>query len=317
MSRTLISACPLAPTRALHTPSRALAAVGVGGLLLAGCAADPAPAAGTGADLRGRLPQSVKAAGVLRIGSYLNYVPVDFKGPDGRPAGLDPDLADALAGYLGLRAEFVDMPFEKLIPAVQSKQVDLAMSAVIDTRQRQTGTDDDGRQADPGVDFVDYFMSGTSIVVKTGNPAGINTLDSLCGHTVAVQRGTLQDGIMARQTVACAKLAKPLQVHALTNDDQALAEVGGGVAVAGLNDYPVAVYNTTAPDRGGRFQLTSGHFVQSGPYGITLDRGNAQLRDVLAKALDQLIRNGGYGKVLAKWNVGPGAVSSAIVNGGL
>ncbi|MCX5209629.1 ABC transporter substrate-binding protein [Kitasatospora sp. NBC_00240] len=317
MSRTLISACPPAPSRPLLAPSRALAALGVGGLLLSGCGSDPVPAEGSGADLRGKLPASIRAAGVLRIGSYLNYVPVDFKTPDGRPAGLDPDLADALAGYLGLRAEFVDMPFDQLTPAVQTKQVDLAMSAVIDTRQRQTGTDDEGRQVDPGVDFVDYFMSGTSIVVKAGNPAGVNTLDSLCGHTVAVQRGTLQDAIMGRQTVACAKLAKPLQLHSLTNDDQALTEVGNGTAVAGLNDYPVAVYNTTAPERGGRFQLTSGHFVQSGPYGITLGKENTRLRDVLARTLDQLLRNGTYDKVLTKWNIGPGAVSSAIVNGGL
>ncbi|MFD7987242.1 ABC transporter substrate-binding protein [Kitasatospora indigofera] len=317
MSRTFMSACPPAPPRSLRAPSRALAALGAGGLLLSGCGSDPAPADGSGAALRGKLPASVRAAGVLRIGSYLNYVPVDFKTPDGRPAGLDPDLADALAGYLGLRAEFVDMPFEKLTPAVQSKQIDLAMSAVIDTRQRQTGTDDDGRRIDPGVDFVDYFTSGTSIVVKTGNPAGINMLDSLCGHTVAVQRGTLQEAMMGRQTVACAKLGKPLQLHSLTNDDQALAEVGNGTAVAGLNDYPVAVYNTTAPDRGGRFQLTNGHFVQSGPYGITLRKDNTQLRDVLARTLDQLIRNGTYDKVLTKWNIRPGAVSSAIVNGGL
>ena len=296
---------------------RALAALGTGALLLPGCAAVPEPAAGSGADLRGRLPQAIRSAGVLKIGSYLNYVPVDFTGPDSAPAGLDPDLATALGTYLGLRVEFVHMPFEKLIPAVQAKEVDLVMSAVIDTRQRQTGTDDLGRQTDPGVDFVDYFQTGTSIVVRAGNPAGIGTLDSFCGHTVAVQRGTIQDEIMARQTVACGRLGKPLQVHSPADDAQALAEVGSGVAVATLNDYPVAVYNTTSPDRGARYQLATRNFVQSGQYGITLNKASTQLRDVLAKALDQLVRNGEYDKVLTKWNVRPGAVASAIVNGGL
>ncbi|WP_371478458.1 ABC transporter substrate-binding protein [Kitasatospora sp. NBC_00315] len=299
-------------------PARVLAALGAGGLLLTGCgSASPSMDPGSGADLRSGLPKAVRTAGVLKVGSFLGYAPVDFRGPDGEPAGLDPELATALGTYLGLRVEFVDMPFEKLIPAVQSKQIDLAMSAVIDTRQRQTGTDDDGRRTDPGVDFVDYFMSGTSILVRSGNPVGLDTLDSLCGHTVAVQRGTVQDEIMARQTVACGKIGKPLKVHSVDTDEQALAEVGAGTAVADLNDFPVAVYNTTSPDRGGKYQLTSGHFVQSGPYGITVGKDNGQLRDVLSTALDRLIQNGRYDRILAKWSVQPGAVSSAVVNGGL
>ncbi|MEU9128505.1 ABC transporter substrate-binding protein [Kitasatospora sp. NPDC048540] len=299
-----------------RTPSRLLAAVGAGGLLLTGCAS-----ADTGPDtspngLRARLPEQLRKAGVLRIASDLNYAPVDFKGTDASPAGLDPELATALGKYLGLRVQFVDMPFDKVIPAVQAREADLAMSAVIDTRQRQNGTDEYGRQTNPGVDFIDYFMTGTSILVKAGNPLNIVNLDSLCGRTVAVQRGTIQDELAQRQTAACAKLAKPLQIHALDTDDKALAEVAAGTAAADLNDYPVAEYNTKSPDRGGKFQLAGG-YLQPGPYGITLNKESTGLQYALSKALDQLIRNGEYDKLLAKWNVQSGAVTSAVVNGGL
>ncbi|WP_371502268.1 ABC transporter substrate-binding protein [Kitasatospora sp. NBC_00374] len=299
-----------------RVPSRLLATLGAGSLLLAGCGS-----AGSGPDtspngLRARLPEQIKKAGVLRVASDLNYAPVDFRGGDGRPAGLDPELAAALGTYLGLRVEFVDMPFEKVIPAVQAKEVDLAMSAVIDTRRRQNGTDDYNRQVDPGVDFVDYFMTGTSILVKAGNPLNISTLDHLCGRTVAVQRGTIQDELAQRQTAACTKLSKPLQIHQVDTDDKALAEVAAGTAAADLNDYPVAEYNTKSPERGGRFQLAGG-YLQPGPYGITLNKASTGLQYALAKALDQLIRNGEYDKLLAKWNVQSGAVTSAVVNGGL
>ncbi|MFF2046006.1 ABC transporter substrate-binding protein [Kitasatospora sp. NPDC058170] len=303
--------------RSAPAPLRAAAALGAGGLLLSGCAGGPAVEPGSQADLRARIPKAVKAAGVLRIGSYLNYVPVDFKDPNGAPAGLDPELATAIGNYLGLRVEFADMAFDKLIPAVQSKQLDLAMSAVIDTKQRQLGAADDGHQVDPGVDFIDYFLTGTSMVVKTGNPLNLSTLDSLCGHAVAVQRGTIQDEQAGRQSAACLRIGKPLQIRQFEDDDQALADVAAGTAVAELNDYPVAQYNTTQPQRGGRFQLASTHFLQSGPYGITVAKDNTQLRDVLAKALDQVIRGGEYDKILTKWNVRPGGVSSAVVNGGL
>lgn len=294
-------------------PTRALAAVGC--LTLAACGSTASTGPGSGAELRSKLPQSIRDSGVLRIASDLNYPPVDFKGADGTAAGLDPDLAAALGARLGLRVEFVELPFPEVIPAVQNRKVDLAMSAVIDTRHRQLGTDDRDNQVDPGVDFVDYFITGTSILVKQGNPLGIRSLDDLCGRTVALQRGTVQDEIAERQTAACTKVGKPLRIRRMDTDDQALAEVTSGAAAADLNDYPVAEYNTRTGRGKGTFQVTGGRF-QTSPYGITVHREQPALRDVLAKTLDQLIRNGEYDKILAKWDVPAGAVSSAVINGG-
>ncbi|MEV0537750.1 ABC transporter substrate-binding protein [Kitasatospora sp. NPDC050463] len=317
---------PTSPATRSGTPTRSgtrgraplrVAALGAGGLLLSGCGSAPVPPPGSQQDLRARLPKAVRDAGVLRIGSYLNYPPVDFKDPAGGPAGLDPELAKAVGSYLGLRVEFVDMPFEKLLPAVRARQLDLAMSAVIDTKQRQLGAADDGHRSDEGVDFVDYFATGTSMVVKTGNQLDLTTLDSLCGRTVAVQRGTVQDELAGRQTAACLRAGKQLQIHRFDTDEQALAEVAAGTAVADLNDYPVAQYNTTQSGRAGVFQLASTHFLRSGPYGITVAKDNTALRDAVAKALDQVIRGGEYDKILDKWNVHYGAISSAVVNGGL
>ncbi|WP_280698495.1 ABC transporter substrate-binding protein [Kitasatospora sp. GP82] len=287
----------------------------VGGLLLSGCGSSTTPGSDHSAsDLRNRLPGAIREAGVLRIASYLNYPPVDFKGQDGEPAGIDPDLASALGSRLGLKVEFEDMPFENVIPSVQAKKVDLGMSAVIDTKQRQDGIDDNGRPTTSGVDFIDYFVTGTSILVKNGNPLGISTLDNLCGHTIAVQRGTVQDEIAQRQVGACAKGDKTLQIDELKTDDQALAEVTAGTAVADLNDFPVAEYNTS--QHSGRF-LMAGGSLQSGPYGITVNKDSADLEYVLARTLDQLIQNGQYDRILGKWSVTSGQVSSAVTNGGL
>ncbi len=121
-----------------------------------------------------------RAAGVLRIGSDLNYPPVAFRGADGRPDGLDPDLAEALGRVLGLRVEIVDTPFDDLMPGVDRGLLDVAMSGISDTPARRNALGEDvmstGR---PGVDFVDYFVARTSIIVQNGNPKGIRTLDEL------------------------------------------------------------------------------------------------------------------------------------------
>ncbi|MEV7025824.1 ABC transporter substrate-binding protein [Kitasatospora sp. NPDC093558] len=293
----------------------ALAATGA--LLLTGCndggqaaAKDPVQ------EIRAKLPKAQRSAGALRIGMDVNYAPVEFRGPDGKPTGLDPEIATALGKILDVRIELVDTPFDKLIPGLQSKQYDVAMSALSDIRKRREGLDDTGKQVDPGVDFVDYFIAGTSIVVPKGNPKGIKTLDDLCGRTVALQQGTTQDEIITRQVAVCARTGRQLTAHKFDSDTKALAEVTSGAAVAGVNDFPVAAYAAKTTDGGNRFEVTGAQST-SNPYGIALRKGDTELRDSVSKAVDQLIRSGEYDKILAKWGVQAGAAQNAVVNGGI
>ncbi|MET8541296.1 ABC transporter substrate-binding protein [Kitasatospora sp. NPDC004799] len=287
-----------------------------GALLLTGCGSGKAAPDDPVKDVRDKLPKAQRSAGALRIGMDVNYAPVEFRGPDGKPTGLDPDLAAALGRILDVRVEFVDTPFDKLIPNLQAKQYDVAMSALSDTHQRRDALDEAGKKAGPGVDFVDYFIAGTSIVVPKGNPKGIKTLDDLCGKTVSLQQGTTQDEVVTRQVAVCARAGRPLTAHKLDSDAKALAEVASGAAAAGLNDFPVAAYATKTTDGGARFEVTGGQST-SNPYGIALRKDDAQLRDALARAIDQLIRSGEYDKILAKWNVSAGAAQNAVVNGGI
>ncbi|WP_051755589.1 ABC transporter substrate-binding protein [Kitasatospora purpeofusca] len=285
-------------------------------LLLTACGGSQAPVS-VEDKARAAVPSAQRAAGVLRIGSDLNYPPVAFRGSDGKPAGLDPDLADALGKVLGLRIEIVDTPFDKLIPGIDGKQFDLAMSGISDTPARRNALGDNGMPTGkPGVDFVDYFIAWTSIIVQKGNPKGIRTLDDLCGRTVAVQRGTTQDEIVTRQVGACERTGKPLQVHRFDDDTVALAEVAAGKAVADFNDLPVAAYAARTTDNGNSLEVT-GALSQSSPYGIAVNKSDTALRDAVAKGLDELMRNGTYDAILAKWNVSAGAARVAAVNGGL
>ncbi|MFJ4092054.1 ABC transporter substrate-binding protein [Kitasatospora sp. NPDC089913] len=294
----------------------ALAVATAGTLLLTGCGGDEKVAEDPLQQLRAKVPSAQQAGKVLRIGMDVNYPPVEFRGSDGKPDGLDPDIAAALGRILDLRIEYVDTPFDKLVPNLHHKQYDVAMSALSDIRQRRDGVDEAGKSTGLAVDFVDYFIAGTSIVVPKGNPKGIRGLDDLCGRTVAVQSGTTQDEIVARQVTACTRANKPLTVHKFDNDAKALAEVASGAAQAGLNDFPVAAYAAKNTDGGNRFEVT-GAQSRSNPYGIALRKEDTELRDVLAKAIDQLIRSGEYDKILAKWNVTAGAAQNAVVNGGI
>ncbi len=78
----------------------------------------------------------------------------------------------------------------------------------------------------------------------------------------------------------------------------------------------MAAYAARSTDSGNRFEVT-GALSQSSPYGIVVNRNDTALRDALVKGLDELMRDGGYDVILAKWNVSAGAARAAAVNGGL
>jgi polar amino acid transport system substrate-binding protein len=258
-----------------------------------------------GAPLAASLPQSVRDAGVLKVGSDVAYAPVEFFDTDNKTViGIDPDIAKALEAQLGIKLTFQNGTFDGLITSLRSKRIDLIMSAMSDTPERQKS-----------IDFVDYFTAGTSILVKKGNPQKINGLDDFCGKTIALQRGTTQEDVAKAQEAKCKTAGKPLKVLKFDRDTEALLQVKQGRAVADMNDFPVAAYNAKTSGGGNDFEVV-GEQIEAGPYGIGVRKEDSQIRDALQKALQAIIDNGEYAKVLDTWNVKQGAVTSATVNGG-
>jgi polar amino acid transport system substrate-binding protein len=253
------------------------------------------------APLASLVPAAIKAKGTLVVGSDVAYAPVEYFDADGTTIiGIDPDLGKALGEQLGLTLKFENGTFNGLITQLtKSKRIDLIMSSMSDNKKRQAS-----------IDFVDYFNAGTSILVKKGNPQGIKTLDDFCGKTIALQRGTTQDDVATAQAAKCG--AKKLTILKFDRDTEALLQVKQGRAVADLNDFPVAAYTA---QKSTDFEVV-GEQIEAGPYGIGIRKEDSALRDALKQALQALIANGDYAKILEKWKVTQGAVTTATVNAG-
>jgi polar amino acid transport system substrate-binding protein len=80
-------------------------------------------------------------------------------------------------------------------------------------------------------------------------------------------------------------------------------------------DYPVAAYSVKTSGGGKYFEIV-GDQVEAGPYGIAVAKDNTKLRDALQAAIQAIIANGEYEKIIKKWGVEDGAVTEAKVNGG-
>ncbi|WP_354637122.1 ABC transporter substrate-binding protein [Kitasatospora camelliae] len=291
----------------------ALAAAISSALLSSACGT---AASGSDAPLHDQLPDSVKKAGVIRVGASLTAAPVIFRDPSGRADGLDPDLATAMAKILGVRFEFQDVgPFGNVLPGLLDSKYDIAMSGITDNLARQQGADATGKKINEGVDFVDYFMAGTGIMVRKGNPSKIAKIDDLCGRNVAVKKGTSHNELINRQRTGCDHLAKPLKALETADDAEAMDNLRGGRADAYITDYPKALYNSQAAANGQAFDI-AGSQIQPKPYGIALRKGDHQLRDVLEKAMRRLVANGTYEEILNRRQLTIGGIPSPIVNGG-
>ncbi|MFI0960958.1 ABC transporter substrate-binding protein [Streptomyces sp. NPDC021080] len=286
-------------------------------LALTGCGDDSpkgvspsASGTGTAAPLYDELPAPVKKAGVIKVGSDMLYPPMEFI-RNGRPTGVDPDLAAVLGRQLGVRFQFANSAFDTLLTGLRAKQYDVVMSAMTDTKDRQQGLDPStGEKIGENIDFVDYFTAGSSIMVKKGNPEGIKSLADLCGKKVAVQSGSTAYDLLQAQ-----KCDEPIDIEAYDTHDEAQARLESGGAVADVADYPTVAYAAKTAGGGEDFEVI-GEQIGPGPYGIAVLGSDAGLRDALQAALDAAIRDGSYGKVLDKWNVSDGAVTDAKINSG-
>jgi polar amino acid transport system substrate-binding protein len=254
-----------------------------------------------------RLPGSIAERGTLDVGSDVAYAPVEFFEEGTQKAvGIDVDVCNAMVAKFGegFTCRFRNTTFDGLIPALQAQRFDVIMSALSDTKERQGA-----------VDLIDYFSAGTSILVVKGNPANIRALDDLCGKTVGLQRGTTQETLANAQKSTCEGAGSTLDILTFDKDTDALLALKAGRSVADMNDFPVAAYNAKVSGGGGDFEVV-GQQVDAAPYGVGVRKQDVVLRDALREALQAVIADGTYDRVLTKWDVAQGALKTAAINGG-
>ncbi|MFF8954164.1 ABC transporter substrate-binding protein [Streptomyces sp. NPDC014894] len=312
--------------KTLNSRFAAVGAIAVAGtMLLTGCGDQTNTKEGSGKEtgsssaasenkLHAMLPQSIKDNGKVRVGSDIAYPPVEFKDDSGKTVGLDPDIGAALGKELGVTFEFENGTFDTLITGLRSKRYDIAMSAMTDSKDRQNGIDSEtGKKVGEGVDFVDYFTAGVSIYTKKGDTQGIASWSELCGKKIAVQRGTVSEDLAKAENKKCGK--NKITIEPFDNDLEAQTRLRAGGVDAGSSDFPVAAYAVKTSGGGKDFEVV-GEQVEAAPYGIAVAKDNTQLRDAIKAALDEIIKNGEYKKIVDKWGVAAGAVTEAKVNGG-
>ncbi|MFC7244813.1 ABC transporter substrate-binding protein [Catellatospora aurea] len=279
----------------------ALAAGGCGGGGEPAGSPSAAPSVSVNPTLAAMVPDAIKSDGKILVGVDATYAPNEFLAPDGSTVvGFDVDLFKAVAQTLGLTAEFQPATFGDIIPGVGSGKYEVGVSSftVNDERKKQA-------------QMVTYFSAGTQWATKTGNPAGINP-DDPCGKRIAVQKDTVQFEDITKRSEACVAAGKPaVTIQPYAGQDQVASSVVSGKDDAMLADSPVAAY--AVKQSNGQLELLGGIY-DSAPYGYVVSNNQAEFAKALQGAVDELIKNGTYEKILGNWGVQAGAVPSAQIN---
>jgi ABC-type amino acid transport substrate-binding protein len=222
---------------------------------------------------------SKDSAKILKVATEPTFAPFESKGPDGQLVGFDIDLMKAAGKAAGLTVEFQSLPFDGIIPALQSKTVDAAISGMTITPERAKT-----------VDFSDpYFKAGLAIAVRE-NDTNLTSLESLKNKKIAAQIGTT--GATKAKSIPGADLrtfdSAPLALQELVNRN----------VDAVINDAPVTLNAIKAGKIKGLKVV--GKLLTEESYGIAFPK-NSPHRDAINKALAQMKTDGTYAEIQKKW----------------
>ena len=266
-----------------------------------GSSSDLAAAVKADSGLAAKVPKTISSDGIIKSGTDATYAPNEFLDKDGKTViGFDVDLFRAVAAKLGLKAEVSPAPFNAIIPGVSSGKYEIGVSSFTISSDREKQTN-----------MVSYFSAGTQWASKKGNPDNVDP-NNACGKKIAVQKATVQADDVTARSAKCTSAGKPaIQVDQYQGQDQATAAVVSGKDQAMLADSPVIAYGVVQTD--GQLQKL-GAIYDSAPYGYVVAKKDTAFADALAGAMNALIKDGTYKKILDSWYVGDGAVSNAQVN---
>ncbi len=246
------------------------------------------------------LPEAVAQSGVLRIANTPNYPPLEFRDPASNTLeGFDIDLAGAIAEKLGVKVEWTETSFSAMLSSLQTGRVDMIMSGMSDLASRHDSAT-----------FVDYLRSGPQFFVRQADAASYAGIAMVCGKTVGASRRTsYPQEIAAWSDANCA--GNPVNFVGTDGSADARTQLKQGridVAMQGNETLPYVM------DQEKDTYHPVGEPISFQYMGMALPVAETAFQQAVAGALDALIADGTYGKLLAKWNLADNGVEKAQIN---
>lgn len=222
--------------------------------------------------------EAIKQAGTIKVGTSPDYPPFEYTDSEGNMLGFDIDLMNEIGKRMGVKVEWVDMPFDSLIAAVQEGKIDAAISAFNYDEDR-----------DKNIDFTDpYYTSEDSFMVADSFTGEINAPEDVAGLKVGAQTGTTQEGWLKDNLIAKGKMPEA-NLSSYERIDQAVLDLKAGRIDVLMSDYVPA--QALAKKEGG-LKILYHAILSSGPMNIVVPEGDKELAQAMNEILKQLVEEG-------------------------
>ncbi len=188
----------------------------VGMAFAAGCGSDKAASSSTasGAQQQGQLLQKIKQSGKLVVGTASGFPPYEFidtSKSQKTVTGIDMALAQKIADKLGVKLEIQDMNFSAILSSIAANKVDIAISGMTPTAERQKA-----------VDFSQVYLNDHNVLLVRKEDVGkYKSLSDFYGKKIGVQKSTQQEKL-AKENI------KDGQIVSLDKIGDALMEMQHG-----------------------------------------------------------------------------------------
>lgn len=229
----------------------------------------------------------VKAAGVLTVGTETAFAPFDFIDA-GEHAGMNIDVFDAIGKELGVKIEWVTLPWDGVLPGLESGKFDMVAGPATITKARMERYRFSAPVAEATVALLKH--AGDDSLME---PAGI------AGKVVGSAKATAQ--LAQLQEYAATLDPKPTEIKEYVSFNEAYADLAAGRIVAVANSFPNIAY--VAQQRPETFAVVEPPFGVKTYFGFPgrKDADYASLMDAIDGAILKMKADGRLAEFQKKW----------------
>ncbi|MFE6550502.1 ABC transporter substrate-binding protein [Streptomyces sp. NPDC004096] len=258
------------------------------------------------AAIAAEVPERIRKRGTLEIVvSSGSAAPLSFHATDNRTViGVEPDIAHLVADVLGLEPHLTTVSWENVFVGLDSGKYDAGFSNITDTEERKEK-----------YDFATYREDNLGFEAKKGSGLKVRGPADVAGRTVAVSSGTNQEKLLIEWSKENEKAGrKPVDIKYYQNDSDTYLALRSGRIDLYLGPNPTAAYHAATTGRTEVVGTYSGAGASLQGLIAATTKKDSGLVEPLADALNEVIRNGTYAKVLERWGLSEEAVSKSEIN---
>lgn len=246
---------------------------------------DAAGSSDSGSDASGQTGEFTTAVeGKLTMATNAAFPPYEYV-EGGQVAGIDAEIAGAIADKLGLELQIDDMEFDSITEALKGGKADIGLAGMTITPDRQEE-----------VDFTVSYATGVQVIIVTED-SDITSADDLlaegASHTIGVQRNTTGD-IYTTQDIEDAGLGTIDRYSKGAEAVQALTT--GKVDCVVIDNEPAKAF---VAEVDGLKILDTEYITED--YAAAMSKENSALYEAVNTALQELIADGTIQGIIDKY----------------